>query len=396
MNEVKAPSGHAWIGARFSHLDLTVACPGSGRMEEQIPVPPETEEELEGQLAHLVAMGIASHTWAPRAGDKREFKGRPWEIDQDMIDGGHMYAGEAVLWEGARWEDPVDASHVIPQCWGTPDYWRLISVSETNRLLKVVEYKYGFRHVDVFENPQMIGQALGVQQRLQLPWDTPVCLTIVQPRAFHHEGPVREWATVDGRQLTLGDLYHHAITYIVPAVREAIGCKGEPRTFSGPHCVDCHAAHVCPTYRKSVSNVLRYVGKSEPEQLPPDAIGVELRLIKWAIKMLQGRETTLKEHTRSLIEKGTQVPYWTMAPVVGHKKWNDDVTFDDMASRADLLGVDIRNPPKLCTPTQAKQRGLDESIVNLYSHRPTGGRQLVPTDDKQFRKVFGHASKKSE
>lgn len=386
-------TAHAKIAP--SGLHLTVPCPGSVKMQELVPVVPDTDEELEGQAAHLVAMGVASRKWEPKVGDKFIYANRTWEIDDDMMDGAIMYAGEAQFLGTGQFEEPVSAKSVIPECWGTPDYWRVYDYFENETgargvQLKVVDYKYGYRHVEVFENPQLIAYALGVQERLQLPWETPVCLTIVQPRAFHHEGPVREWRVLDNRPLTLADLYRYCVVYIVPSVMEAL--SENPRTISGHHCIDCRAKGNCPTYRRSISNILTYAGKAELDNMSPQAVGVELRLIKWALKMLEGRSEGLRARAEASINAGVQVPYWRHAPVEGRRTWNKDTPIKHLTSMGDMLGVDVRKPEQLITPTQAIKAGIDESTVKLYSHRPSGGMKLIPDDEVQFRKAFGYAS----
>jgi hypothetical protein len=384
-----------------SGLHLTVPCPGSVKMQELTPLVPDTDEELEGQAAHLVALGVASRKWEPKVGDKFMYANRTWEIDDDMLDGAIMYAGEAQYLGNGQFEEPVSAKHVIPECWGTPDYWRLIPNTleelalaaegyKLTGMVKIVDYKYGYRHVEVFENPQLIAYALGVQERLRLDWNTPVCLTIVQPRAFHHEGPTREWRVLDNRPLKLVDLYHRAIQVIVPAVQEAL--SENPRTISGTHCVDCRAKGDCPTYRRSIANVLTLAGTAELDKMTPQAIGTELRLIKWALKMLEGRYDGLRARAEASINAGQQVPYWRYAPVSGRRTWNDNTPKEHLATMGDLLGVELRKPLALITPTQAKKEGIDESTVELYSHRPSGGMKLIPDDEVQFRKAFGCAS----
>lgn len=395
MNTPVTGSAHARIAP--SALHLTIACPGSVMMQEQAPPLPPDDEELEGQAAHLVAMGVASKQWEPKYGDKFMHAGRSWEIDDDMLDGASMYAEEAQFHAGARYEDAVDAREVIPECWGTPDYWRVIEYIDHETgvpalMLKNVDYKYGHRYVEVFEIPQLIAYALGVQQRLQLAWNTRVCLTIVQPRAFHHEGPVREWRQLNGRPLALIDLWTYANQHIVPAVNEAL--SDSPRTIAGPHCVDCKAKTQCPTFRRDIANVLRFVGTSQPEKMSPQAVGVELRLVKWAIKMLEGREAGLRAHAEAAVNAGLQIPYWKMEPVVGRLRWNDGLSAEDIAAMGDLLGFQLRKPLQLITPTNAIRGGIDrETIEAHYASRPKGGKKLVPDDEIQFRKIFGHISK---
>lgn len=373
-----------------SGLHLTIKCPGSVRMQEQVPPVADTEQELEGHAAHLAAMKIAEKSWDATPGRKFESQGRQWELDDDMLDGALLYAEESQV--GGRFEDPVDVRAYIPECWGTPDYWRVWDVdTPTGRQtsLKVIDYKYGYRHVEVFENPQLVAYALGVQAKLQLPWETPVCLTIVQPRSYNREGPIREWRQNQGVPLRLADLHAIAMHDIVPAVSEALG--SQPRTISGPHCVDCKARVQCPTYRAAKDNILALVGTAQPESLSPQAVGVELHLVRQAIKMLEGRETGLRAHAEACINAGQQIPYWHIERGTSRRVWRDDTPVEALAAMGDLFGYNLRKPAALVTPTQAKKLGLDERTVGEYSHRPPGALKLVPDDTTQLRKVFGHA-----
>lgn len=387
-------SQHARIAP--SALHLTIKCPGSVKMQEQVAPVADTEHEQEGHAAHLAAMKIAEKSWQPTLGMKFSSQGQQWELDDDMLDGALLYAEESQT--GGRFEDPIDARAYIPECWGTPDYWRAIprELNELDRvlhtpryLLKVVDYKYGYRHVEVFENPQLIAYALGVQAKLQLPWETPVCLTIVQPRSYHREGPIREWRLgPDNGPLRMMDLYRFAQDSIVPAVHEAL--SDSPRTISGPHCVDCKARAQCPTYRVAKDNILQLTGTAQPEQMSPQAVGIELHLVRQAIKMLEGRETGLRAHAESAINAGLQIPYWHIERSTSRLVWKDDTPVESLAAMGDLFGYNLRKPPALVTPTQAKKLGLDEHTVGAYAHRPPGALKLVPDDSTQLRKVFGH------
>lgn len=380
-------SQHARIAP--SGLYLTIKCPGSVQMQEQVPPVADTEHEREGHAAHLAAMKIAEKSWQPTLGMKFNSQGQQWELDDDMLDGALLYAEEAQI--GGRFEDPVDARAHIPECWGTPDYWRVIPYASpaNGDLLKVVDYKYGYRHVEVFENPQLVAYALGVQAKLQLPWETPVCLTIVQPRSYHQEGPIREWRVgPDNGPLRMMDMYSYAKKTIVPAVTEAL--SDSPRTISGPHCVDCKARAQCPTYRAAKDNILQLTGSAQPEQMSPQAVGVELHLVRQAIKMLEGRETGLRAHAEASINAGQQIPFWHMERGTSRLVWKDDTPVESLAAMGDLFGYNLRKPPALVTPTQAKKLGLDEHTVGEYAHRPPGALKLVPDDSTQLRKVFGH------
>lgn len=383
-----------------SALHLTIKCPGSVKMQEQVSPVADTEHEREGHAAHLAAMKIAEKSWMSPYPHNFNSQGQQWELDDDMLDGALLYAEEAQT--GGRFEDPVDARAYIPECWGTPDYWRVydgpVPIMDMNtgqwstkagRSVKVVDYKYGYRHVEVFENPQLVAYTLGVQAKLQLPWETPVCLTIVQPRSYHGEGPIREWRSgpLSG-PLRMMDMYSYAQQTIIPAVTEALSMN--PVTISGPHCVDCKARAQCPTYRAAKDNILQLTGSAQPEQMSPQAVGIELHLVRQAIKMLEGRETGLRAHAEASINAGQQIPFWHIERGTSRLIWRDDTPVESLAAMGDLFGYNLRKPPALVTPTQAKKLGLDEHTLKEYAHRPPGALKLVPDDSTQLRKVFGH------
>src|SRR5260221_5284756 len=145
-----------WI-PRPSKLDLTVRCPGSLQLQARVAPLPTTFEQAEGTGAHIVALKHANGAGAEwPLGRKFEVDGHNLEVDDDMIDGAELYRGEAQ--PGGRFEDPVAIPDVHSACQGTPDYWRVI-MEPFLRLLKIIDYKYGHRYVEVFECYQVIAYA---------------------------------------------------------------------------------------------------------------------------------------------------------------------------------------------------------------------------------------------
>lgn len=363
-----------------SKLHLTVPCPGSLQLQEQVEPTPETEEQAEGTLGHLVAHKHAIGSGAEwPLGRKVKIGEHEFEIDDDMVDGAAIYAEEAQ--PGGRFEDAVSIPDVHPTlCFGTPDYWRYI-LETYLRLLKVIDYKYGHRYVEVFEHYQLIAYAAGVARFLNLPLDFPVMLVIVQPRNYTH-GPVREWKT------TVAEIYRICAEVIAPRVALALGPN--PPTVTGRHCLDCQARHVCKTLQTANANIVDFSGTAEAHNMPDAAVGAELRILKEAIKRLEARYTGLYEHASSLARSGHAIAHWGMQPGQSRLKWKDDVTPEKVAAMGDLYGLDLRKPLAVKTPTQCIQAGVDKSIIDGdYAHRPTGALRLVEDDTTRTRKIFG-------
>ncbi len=368
-------NGHARIMP--SALHLTVPCPRSLTLQESVPPCPETEDELEGQVAHEVACFVAKgNRRAP--GTYLVHKGRKWEVDQDMIDGAELYASEACFHSTARYEDAVSIPDIHPECWGTPDYWRYMP--EAN-LLKVIDYKYGHRFVDAFENWQLIAYALGVARRLELPDSVNVKLVIVQPRCFNAE-PVREWETSVGALRTF-------IEYLNIIALSAVGPNADAVT--GEHCRDCKARHVCSLLQQNAASLADFSGRAEPALLTtPAAMGAEARILHDAIKRLEARYDGLKASLESLARGGANVPYWHMQPGRAPLKW--DVPVSDVIDMGRAMGVDLSKPAAVVTPTQATKLGIDEAVTLAYASRPTPALHLKPDDTNALRKIFNRGT----
>lgn len=338
-----------------------------------------SQEEKEGQAAHWHAL-----QWA--TGNRMEvgvvFKaaGQEWTTNTDMVAGSKLYAKEAALHNEARFETPIACVDVHPDSWGTPDYFRWMP--EAN-ILKVVDYKFGHKYVDAFENWQLIAYALGVIRLLNIPMTAHVKLVIVQPRCyFSNEGYGYEWVT------TVADLFKYALR-IAERVRIALS-PNAPAT-SGRHCLDhrCKAAHICKTLQHNAMSIAEYASVGEMQELDIDALGVEARIVYEASKILEARLEGLKGQIKHLTDRGKSVPYWVMADGRSSYKWGDGITVEDIQMLGQSAGVNTIHPLKPITPTQAIDAGIDEQVMKLYATRLPPGKTLKPESTQLARKVFG-------
>lgn len=362
-----------------SKLDLTVACPGSLQLQEQIPPVPPTYEQAEGTGGHLVALKYATGCGAQwPVGRPFQIEGHNLIVDDDMVDGALMYKDEAQA--NGRFEETIAIPDVHPtECFGTPDWWRCLLETYIRRLT-VIDYKYGHRYVEVWECYQLIAYAAGVARFLNLPDDFPVKLVIVQPRSYSGSGPIREWNT------TVAEVYGICRTIIAPQVQLAL--SDDPPTVSGRHCQDCTARHLCRTYQQTGESLVDFSGTAEIRDLDAQSIGQELRLLKEAIKRLEGRYTGLYEHASNLARSGAHIHHWQLVAGTGKLKWMAETPVETITGMADLLGIEVRKPTALMTPTQATKAGLDESVVLQYAERSRGAMRLVQDDVTLFRKLF--------
>jgi hypothetical protein len=369
-----------------SGLAITVQCPRS--LGLQLGVPDEkTEESMEGDAAHWLAMMTANGIPIP--------KGAPAPngviIDQDMIDGAELYA--SVLGEGYTLEEKVRIPRLHPtHCGGTPDAKQYFPLAQ---VLRLPDYKYGHRFVEVFENPQLVGYAAGEMDRLNLPWthQTWIEFILIQPRSYHPEGPVRKWGCYGNELLELVKKIRERVAL---AVDDAGNIREDAPAQTGPECRDCKARHLCTLFQANVAHLVDASGRADRFELPPAQLAAELSYIDAAMQRLKGRRSGLAIQAEELIRRGTFVPGYEMSEGRSNLAWRDDADVDTVSSMAAALGAILCRDVQLVTPTQAKaefkRRHLDPELLDAYTHRPRGKMELAQSSTTRARKAFGASS----
>jgi len=372
-----------------------------------VPPLPETEEEAEGTFAHWVAMKYAQgHGHDMPVGSKFTHNRREWTIDADMVAGAVMYT-RAIggFHNDLRLEDAVRASRIHREhCWGTPDAWRFfpdarVAWSECPpeispdmfsrglvKILRIADYKYGHRYVEVFRNYQTTAYAVGVMERLNLDDLDPnlwIEMCIIQPRCYQAEGPVRWW------RVQASDL-RGPVNIASSAAHAALDIN--PIATTNDSCIDCRARHVCKTKQYATGALIDFSTSGELVEMPPEAIGTELAMVQDAIQRLQARETGLAAQAEALMRQGKPISFFHMSPGQSRLTYYDDVNVDEVVGLGDLLNIDLRKPPDrkdlLVTPAQAIKLGVDEVTMNHYAHRPRAALKLTRDNSLTARKVF--------
>lgn len=355
-----------------SGLHITVPCPRSLTLQASVPPTPDTNEILEGEVAHVVAHHTAARVRQYKLGDVVDWKGKPWKVDNDMLEGAAIYANETQI--SGRFEDPVAIPEVHDACYGTPDFWEYRPALNA---VDDVDFKHGHRYVEEFENYQGASYLAGVGNKLQLPDTVATSFTVVQPRCYTAPA-VRVWHSTLGkiRQL-IGDV-------IRPAVAKALG--PDPEAKPGRHCLDCSARHICSALQRDTSGIVDFVARAEPVTQNLLAMGTEARILHDALARLKARYEGLTANIEAIAKGGGNVPYWHMAP--GQSKLAWDVPVADVIAMGRTVNLDLTKPQEVITPTQAKAAGLDETFVLAFASRGKSALKLKPDDALTVRKVF--------
>lgn len=365
-----------------------VRCPGSVAMEQRYPDDVESVKAREGTAAHwacaelLAGQAIAVGQVAPNG----------VVLDDEMIDGAQLYFDALMTARGPNVdmlavgvggtihvEQRIDIPYVHAQNWGTPDAW---FYDKAAGVLYVCDYKFGHGFVEVFENWQLIDYACGILDALGIDGAADqhidVVMTIVQPRSYHKDGPVRTW------RVKACDLrpYFNRLQVAAAAALE----PGAPCRISA-ECKHCNARHACEALQRAALDAVDLSTTSSPVELPPDALGQELRTLQRAAALLAARISGMEEVALSTIRRGALVPGFKIEHGKGRKRWNKPV--EQVVVMAKLMNVDVAKSLEAITPAQAIKAGLPADLVDMFSETPTGAAKIVADDGTLARRVFG-------
>lgn len=381
-------SAHAFLAP--SGGGCTVNCPAAPLLQSKYPEPEDSEASREGTAAHWVLacmlQGVPSASFVGSAAPNGVM------VDREMIEAAEMCAEDVHAYTGGSYalhiEEPLACPDMHPtHNWGTPDVWAVIPMPAPLIRVPVWDFKYGHALVEVFENWQLINYSSGILTQLgatglddQNIWFD---FRIVQPRASHMDGTIRNWLVRASDLRPRYNILRHAY---------ALAMQPEPPAKPGPWCKTsfCSAAHACEALQRAAYDVAEMMRRGRPHDLTPAQIGLELRTLADAKRVLDARVDGLKAEAEVLLRRGERVPYWAMAQGQPREIIDPDKA-DEFIIAGDMLGKNVRyaKTPKVITPKQAIALGMNELAVKAYTKPLTGETKLVSENTLQARRVFG-------
>ena len=376
---------HSTVGA--SSASRWMNCPGSVALCAQAPRTTSIYAS-EGTAAHKMAercleQGLAAITFLGHTikADNQEFK-----VDGEMVDAVQQYLDEVRYWAGTSGsrleiEKPLDLSWLHPGMFGTAD-----AVVVHKDWVHVLDYKHGRGvAVDIERNAQAMYYALGALGEGDKRGDIEVHMTIVQPRAYHADGPIRT-ATMSAK-----DLRAWGQDVLLPAVKatqdpNAPVSPGEWCRFcdAKPICkgIEAHALKTAQQAFSSVPAVVEDVRPPAPASLSPERIGRILAAGEVLEDWLKG----VREHAANELKAGRPIPGWKLVHGRSTRKWSDE----GKAAKALVTYIEPYEKPKLKSPAQAEKAlkaVLDattrKEVLEPLTHKPEGALTLAPDSDKR-------------
>lgn len=359
-----SPSGSSrWIG-----------CPGSVALERLMPEE-TTKYAEEGTAAHEVAQVCLSggHDAAEMVG--RTFNG--FEITGDMAEHIQIYvtwARDQLRGNIYMIEERVPIS--ITEGFGTAD---LIVYREEDKTLVVGDLKFGRGvSVEAYENTQGLLYAMGALKRFHNHDIRRVEVTIIQPRSYHPDGPIRVW------EIDYEDLLDWKFKFMA-----AVEATKQPEAplIAGPHCRFCKAAPVCPQLLDTALQTAMADFTEDGEIIVPDPITLTPKKIAETlknIKVLKNWINRFEAHAHAQALAGSLPEGFKLVPTRAMRKWiNEEVAIAEMR----LFGLtkdQIFPELKLRSPSQIEEvigKNTFKPLAAELVQKVSSGVKLAPLSD---------------
>lgn len=330
---------HAFFAPSMAHVWRT--CSLAPHMAAAFPEA-GGDAAAEGALAHALAAAALNPA-----------RPVPADAGADMVRG-------ALLWSETIGEVPA-ASVETRLAGAESDYFGTADYATRD---VVADYKFGRTPVEAIDNPQLLAYA-----ELLDPAPRPLTIVIVQPRATHHDGPVRQ------QRLTIEEVAAHFDA--ARAARHA--ARTDPRATPGAHCLHCPGRVACRGLRDAVFEDMSHLEG-------PD-LATTLTRVREHAKMVEGLMTGVEAEAEARLRRGEVVGTWEMRPVrSGALRWTLPNPADIITAVALDTGKNIGRI-EVGTPTQAiEEHGIPISTVNRIAARAPGKPTLTFVNPKSVLK----------
>lgn len=378
--ELKQTSSHSVLGA--SAAERWMNCPGSNVILNVLDLPPseETDFAKEGTAAHDAAAHCLRSGLDAWEIEGQEFLG--YKVDAEMRDALQMYLDEIAR---RRAEHTGIIAELIeyrisgdfhPLFFGTCDEGILSA-----DILDIIDLKYGAGiAVDAFNNAQLKYYAVGVLEKFIGPLSNRVRLTIVQPRAFHADGPIRTWET------TVQELLDWKHNILIPAMRRA---EIDLTLTPGDWCRFCPAKLACPVLTGLFGAAIT-ADAAALTNFSDDALARNYKLtdaVKHYIKALEA-EALRRLMAGKTVSDGTPEGTFKLVP----KKANRVLTAEGVAEAKARFG-DEAYTRDLKSPAQLDKLGsAGKAFTKEFAYTPQTGLTIAPSDDERIGVKIATAS----
>ena len=306
--------------------------------------------------------------------------GTTWEVTDEMAEAVQVYLDEVrkTLKDlpGSQLfiEQAFDLSDLYPGMAGSCD---AVIIQPLGKV-RVLDYKHGAgKPVEAKDNAQMKFYGIGA---LRNAWDVDELeLTIVQPRAFHRSGPVRNWSVAPADVVTWGQ------THLKAKAEEAFSNKA--KFVAGDHCKYCKYSPNCEKIRQTTTETAMTMFSPINEESRSPALIVAAKLTDEQIGRTLDFAGMVGDWIKSVEAEAYaramrgQFPlgYKIVQGKGGNRKWiSDEAVAAAIPDKTIRCVEEIRSPAAL--EKELKRLKIKLDIAPLVTQSP-GKPSLVPITD---------------
>lgn len=246
--------------------------------------------------------------------------------------------------------------------------------------LYIDDLKYGWGIVEVRDNWQLLGYAIGEVIRRGVAFEK-IVLRIRQPRPHHEDGDCRSW------ELTYAELleYKERIDKRFDEI-----AAGQRTLETGKHCKYCPAAgEACPAFNRLFYRALEVATEFTQDQIDESELARQLDHVNRATEVIKIKMDSLKELAVSRIKGGKIIPGYISESSYSDRKWKSGISPEAVEV---LTGKRIIKTEML-SPAQAEKAGVPKDFVSQLVDRHFLGQKLVKKDSSALGdKIFGKAA----
>lgn len=377
---------HSPFGA--SSAKRLLACPPSYALTHRLGAPSKSSKyAAEGTLAHSLAEDFlkTGKVVALSVGETRNVDGHDVKIDEDMLEFVSVYTNYVEVLRTIGYEVWLERRVSPDWLWlpkappvdlfGTAD---CVAFDADTKTLLVADLKYG-RGVPVEArwNPQLLYYALGAIREISTlmggagPKIEHIKTTIIQPRAPHPDGPIRDFT------YTLGQVVGWGREVLKPGVHTAVEELNKTYTY-GDHCQFCPVRVQCPELQRLAGEKASTAFVEEDmtdEELP------ELLKVADAIEIWMSSVRTYA-HERML--DGHEVPGFKLVAKRAVRRWTAEDEVEGLLTKFGVPAAttherSLKSPAQILKAVKSN-RELSDALNERVTAQSTGT-TIAPVND---------------
>lgn len=252
-------------------------------------------------------------------------------------------------------------------------------VDQEGRLC-IEDLKYGWGIVEVKENWQLLGYAIGEVIRRGQPFEY-ISFKIHQPRPHHEDGTTREWV------LTYDELleYKEKIEKRMQEIADGVNTLQTSKS-----CKYCEAvAESCPAFNRLFYRAIEVSTEFIQDNINEDELSRQLDIITRAEEVIKIKKDSLFELGSNRIKEGKIIPNYVQEFKYSNREWKNGVSPESIEMMTGKKVVE----KTFMSPAKAEKMGVSKELVKQLTTKRNTGIKLVKKDSTDIgNKIFGNTN----